>query len=375
MNLGRQVYSLLKRHSTVFVKGLGTFRRIRTSAAFDAKRKVVLPPLSYIEFEHDVQDGYDFTLYVQQSQQIEKSVADSIVQRQVEYLIDSIHTDGQATLEELGQLVSYGHSYIFKPFDLSGFQFLAIEDPYLKEENDSDDSSETAEESIPPTVLDESTIQSEQQEVVEEKTVLKDVLQIDNSPKESASVTSTNMHDAEPQHYFEEERPKRNNTLMYVLIAAVAVITLAGIYYYSIITKKLDNVDQFISGIDTLDQENDSLFAEIDTNALAVADSTALLANDSLATLPQDIPTPAIEEPKNHKFTIVIGTHPKFEQAEAEAAEYQQKGFKHVRAVPSNLAKNRKRVIWDTYPTKELRDSALRYVQKNVKSDAWPAVL
>jgi len=376
MNLGRQIYSLLKRHSNVFIKGLGTFRRIRTSAAFDAKRKVVLPPLSYIEFEHDVQDGFDYTLYVQQSQQIDKSDADNLVQREVEALIDTINTDGQATLEELGQLVSYGHSYIFKPFDLSGFQFLPIEDPYLQGESDSDNSVNTTEEVITPILVEESVQQKELVQAVKENSVLEDdVLQTDSSSKVASPPFSQNQPYAEHHNYFEDEKPRRNNTLVYVLIAAVALITLGGIYYYSILEKKLDNVDQFLGEIDSEEDEVDSLYTPLDTNILVAVDSAALDSNDTLVTSAEDIPVPIVEKPKNHKYTIVIGTHPKFEQAEAEAAEYQQKGFKHVRALPSNLAKNRKRVIWDTYPTKELRDSALRYVQKNVKSDAWPAVL
>lgn len=375
MNLGRQIYSLLKRHSKVFIKGLGTFRRIRTSAAFDAKRKVVLPPLSYIEFEHDVQDGFDFTLYVQQSQQIDKSDADNLVQREIEALIDTINTDGQATLEELGQLVSYGHSYIFKPFDLSGFQFFPIEDPYLQVESDSGNPVDATKEINPPILVEESLQYKDETQVVEEKSEQEDVSQIQNSAILQAPVIPPNVPYTGQHHYFEEVKPKRSNTLVYILIAVVALITLGGIYYYSILEKKLDNVDQFLGEIDSEVDEFDSLNTPLDTNILVAVDSAALDSNDTLVTPAEDIPTPIVEKPKNHKYTIVIGTHPKFEQAEAEAAEYQQKGFKHVRALPSNLAKNRKRVIWDTYPTKELRDSALRYVQKNVKSDAWPAVL
>ncbi|HLS36789.1 MAG TPA: hypothetical protein VK023_00840 [Sphingobacterium bovisgrunnientis] len=373
MNLGRQIYSLLKRHAMVFVKGLGTFKRIRTSASFDAKRKVVLPPLSYIEFEHEVQEGYDFALYIQQSQHLEKSEAETLIQREIEILIDSINTDGQATLEELGQLVSYGHSYIFKPFDLSGFQFLPIEDPYVKDVDELDNLAVNNE-------IDNTSVESFPEEISpiseKDKKILQEVHQIDNSSSVKAPAYTTNTPYAEHNNYFEDEKPRRNNTLVYVLIAALALITLGGIYYYSIITKKLDNVDQYLTefGIDTIDQDGDTLSTVIDTNSITPIDSTTLLANDSLVTQLEE-PAPKVVEPINHKFAIVVGTHPKFAQAEAEAAEYHKKGFKHVRALPSNLEKNRKKVIWDTYPTKELRDSALRYVQKNVKSDAWPTVL
>jgi hypothetical protein len=373
MNLGRQIYSLLKRHAMVFVKGLGTFKRIRTSASFDAQRKVVLPPLGYIEFEYEVQEGYDFALYIQQSEHVDKSEAEILVQKEIEILIDSINTDGQATLEELGQLVSYGHSYIFKPFDLSGFQFLPIEDPYVKQVDELDNLADDTE-------INNSSVELVPEEITQiserEKGILEEVNQIDNSSQVKTPPYATNVLNTEQLYNdVEEETPKRKNTLAYVMIAALALITLGGIYYYSILAKKLDNVDQFLGEIESTDNESDPFYTEIDSSTLAPIDSTALLANDSLVNPPQEETPPIVEEPKNYKFTIVVGTHPKFEQAEAEAAEYQQKGFKHVRAVPSNLAKNRKRVIWDTYPTKELRDSALRYVQKNVKSDAWPALL
>jgi hypothetical protein len=373
MILGRQVHSLLKRHSSVFVLGLGTFRRIRTAASYDAKRNVVLPPLSYIEFEHDSQEGYDFALYVQQINQVEKLEAERIVQQEVDKLIDAIHTDGQATLDELGSLVSYGHSFIFKPLDLSGFQFVPIEDPYQKV---MESIQEEVHEEIPniapsvpvtePSSHVEETVVSE---LIDAQTAIEE-----QTPIENASVNSFQQHREEPLEYFEETQ-KRSNAVVYALIAIVALIAMGGIYYYSILSKKLDNVDQFLSAMDSTDFVEDTTSYNVDSNAIATVDSSALVPSDSLASTVQQVPTATVEEPVLHKYTIVVGTHPKYEQAEAEAAEYQKKGFKHVRALPSNLEKNRKKVIWDTYPTKEMRDSALRYVQKNVKADAWPAVL
>ncbi|MCA5004410.1 HU domain-containing protein [Sphingobacterium bovistauri] len=364
MILGRHIYSLLKRHSAVFVTGLGTFRRIRTSASFDAKRNVVLPPLSYIEFEYEVKDGYDFTLYVQQSQQLDKPDADRYVQYEIEKLVNTVNKDGQATLDELGQLVSYGNSYIFKPFDLSGFQFLPIEDPYVSGDY------------VDPTA--ESTIAEPSSEVgndiVENGSSERNI----STPQDEKS-SLTNKVEPQQEHvpqgqvYFEDE-PKRGNGMIYAIVAVLALIILGGIYYYSILSKKLDNVDRFIADIDSSENEVDTLLNAADTNLISFSETGEMMV-DSIAKKDTIVTPPVVEEKVPHKYTIVIGTHPKLEQAEAEATEYQQKGFKHVRALPSNLAKNRKRVIWDTYPTKELRDSALRYVQKNVKSDAWPTVL
>src|SRR5690606_24432888 len=106
-------------------------------------------------------------------------------------------------------------------------------------------------------------------------------------------------------------------------------LTLGGIYYYSILTNKLDNVDQFLNAIDTTEYENDPFYTEIDSNTMAVVDSAALSTNDTLVNQQQEIAVPVVEEIQNHKYTIVIGTHPKIEQAQKEAAEYNNKGYKH----------------------------------------------
>lgn len=363
MVLGRQINSLLKRHSAVFVKGLGTFRRIRTSASYDTKRKMVLPPLSYVEFEHEAQDGYDFTLYVQQSHQVEKTEAELIVQREIDKLIDSIHTNGQVILDEIGSLVTYGHSFIFKPLDLSGFQFVPIEDPYQKGEE------QEADNLVAPVSNDNPQIESAESNAVTETSA-----DVEQTTLAAAPVQPFPQQE-DTQEYYQEETPKRNNALVYALIAVVALVALGGIYYYSIISKKLENVDEFLSAIDSTDVAADTLSYTVDSNAMVPLDSTGSPAKDSLAGTSREITAPVVEEPALHKYAIVIGTHPKLEQAKAEAADYHKKGFQHVRALPSNLGKNRKKVIWDSYPTKELRDSALRYVQKNVKADAWPTVL
>ena len=382
MILGRQIYSLLKRHTAVFVKGLGAFKRVRTSASFDAKRNVVLPPLSYIEFEHDVQEGYDFTLYVQQSNQLERVEAEKIIQKEVENLLDIINRDGQVTLDELGQLVSYGHSFIFKPFDLSGFQFVAVEDPYTKPNQLSEEENTIEDEIISPDLEVGKEINT--QEYIP---TAKEPPHVDNSGsleevESSAANTQYLAEETNFQHQedYEENVPKRSNGIVYALIAVVALLAVGGIYYYSIISKKLDNVDQFLNTFDNTENETDSLgniteSTLLDSASLALIDSAELATNDSLSTLHDIVKEQNKEEIIHHKYTIVIGTHKTFDQAKAEEAEFHRKGFKHVRALPSNLEKNRKKVIWDTYATKEQRDSALHYVQKNVNAEAWPTTV
>ena len=364
MTLGRPIYSLLKRHSNVFVKGLGTFRRIRTAASFDSKRNVVLPPLTYIEFEHGIEEGFDFILYIQQSHQLDRAAAEKFLQNQVDQLVEIVQRDGHAEIEELGQLVEYGHSFVFKPFDLSGFQFDPVSDPYvvpMVEEVIEDSKVYPQAETVEPELIE-----------LKAKEILAPEKPVETLHKTSNRVNVVNP-DPTPTPYYEEERPRRNNAMVYALIAVLALITLGGIYYYSVISKKLDDrVDKYISALDSTENEDALIDTIADNNAMLLADTSTLVVQD---TLPQPKNEEKTAEKAGYKYTIVIGTHPKFEQAEAEAAEYHKKGFEHVRALPSNLSKNRKKVIWDTYATKELRDSALRYVQKNINPEAWPTTL
>jgi len=53
MNLGRNVFNLLKRQTKVYVKGLGSFRRNLTSSAFDEKNNVYLPPITFLDFDQE----------------------------------------------------------------------------------------------------------------------------------------------------------------------------------------------------------------------------------------------------------------------------------------------------------------------------------
>lgn len=381
MSLGRQIHALLKRHSAVFVKGLGTFRRVRTSASFDAKRKVVLPPISYVEFEHNTEEGYDYTLYVQQSQQLDRSAAENFVKQETDKLAENIHREGQANLEELGQLVAYGYSFIFKPIDLSGFQFMPLEDPFREAE--STESSDTIEDEVAPIVVDEPV----EEEVIVDASQAEEII-VEDSLVESPSqpvaeeiippiaaepVINDPVAPAQPllQEEEEEVSPKKSNSMAYAVIGVIALLLLGGLYYFDVFKTNSSN-NAAVATADTLVQ--DTRAQELDSALTAINDTlNTTAAADSIA--PSSTGIKVMEENPNHKFAIVIGTHAKLVLAQEEAEEFNKKGHTHVRVLSPNLDKNLKKVIWDTYATKEQRDSALRYVQKNIKADAWPTVV
>lgn len=359
MNLGRQIHTLLKRQSSVYVNRLGTFKRIHTPATFDAKRHVFLPPITYVEFDRDTDDGYDFVTYVQQAQQLERGEAELVVEQAVSVLLDKLNQLGNVSLDNLGQLVSYGNSYVFKPLDLSGFNYTPVEDQF----HAGDGVSTTPVGQEVPTATDsavsEGVISEEPDGTLLESETFPAV-------EESAGVGEEPL-----QEDMESETVERKSTSAYVyaLVAVLAVSLLGGLYYYSTYIQHEPTVakkqEKALVPADTLSQDTLVDMPPIDSLALT---------KDTTAT-----PSPEKKEevvpPVNHKYTIVIGTHRTLAQAYEEAEAFNKDGHKSVRVITPNLAKNLKRVVWDTYPTKEERDSALRYVKKHIKTDAWPDVI
>lgn len=360
MNLGKHIHTLLKRKTEVYVAGLGVFKRVYSPAAFDAKKNVFMPPVNYIEFDSLSTDGYDFVTYIQQLDQVDRSEAAGRVEQQVAEIHEELSTSGEVSLDSLGHLVSYGNTAVFKPFDLSGFNFepveTAIEHEELVPEEETPDTEGVPEEETEP--IAESPIVATESERVE------DVL-----PEEERAEEPIAEVDLEE----EEEAPSRNRSAVYGLVAALAVLILGGLYYYSeyynvtpttVATVPVDTTEQILATLTPLD-----------TGAFAESDTT-LLDIDTLGG--EDIQVAQIEElpvEDNNKFTIVIGTHRTLAQAYEEAEAFNKDGHNSVRVVTPNLAKNLKRVIWDSYATKEERDSALRYVRKHIKADAWGDML
>lgn len=356
MNLGKHIHTLLKRQAEVHVPELGSFKRVYNPATFDEQKNVFMPPVSYIEFDSLSTSGFDFVGYFQQVNQLERSEAERIVREEVSSIAAALDLSGEVSLEGLGQLVSYGNTAIFKPFDLSGFNFEPIETT-IPHEN----------------VRDEQPAESEIEEsIAEEETEVLPPVMVDEEPEE---IEATNVSAAEEETLMnadelEEEEPNRSRSSLYVMIAVLALLALGGIYYFT----QYNNSPQANVYADRPDTTliEATVQSPLDTN-VSVLDTAAVALVDTLATTPIEANTTVVEESK--KFTIVIGTHRTLAKAYEEAEAFNKDGHKTVRVVTPNLAKNLKRVIWDTYATKAERDSALQYVRKHVKTDAWPDVL
>lgn len=355
MNLGKNVYNLLKRQPEVYVEGLGSFRRNHAPATYDEKRNVYLPPITYIDFDRSSNQGYDFIQYIQQLQRIDRSEAAQEIALQVEDLLRRVKEDGQVKLEDLGHLVSYGEGYVFKALDLSGFQYEPVEaiagQPQPIKETD-------------PETDDKSQLAEGEMTIVPEEPILED------TPIEEELEQPTTAEVLDPVEEEEEVKRSGSNTSWYVIIALVAVGIMVALYF-------VNRNQQMVAQIPTASGIVDSNRNDPDTATLSLIGDSTRIAADSLEQTQIDTAQNQIQEneplvPEHHTWQIVIGSHKTLAQAYEQAESYNKAGYSRVRVIPSNLARNRKKVIWDSYETKQEADSALRYVQKHHIKDAWP---
>ncbi|MFD2553695.1 hypothetical protein [Sphingobacterium tabacisoli] len=370
MNLGRQIHILLKRQSSVYINGLGTFKRVHTAAAFDAKRHVYLPPISFIEFDGSSTDGYDFVTYVQQANQLERPEAESQVTQAVSAVVERLTQSGQAKLDNLGDLVSYGNSYVFKPLDLSGFSYTAVSDQFHVE----DTVTPTAATEPDAGVQEEVTPIEEniaEEELLEDTPAVSPEKKIEEVPVPVETAVAveqdTTLEDGEFE--FPDEQ-KSTSAYVYIIVAILAVALLGGLYYYSTYMQEgksgSGTIEEVIVPMDSIPKDT--------VATLPLVDSLEV-PQDTLVTSSEPEKVEEVTPPENHRYTIVIGTHRTLALAYDEAEAFHKDGHKSVRVITPNLAKNLKRVVWDTYATKEERDSALNYVRKHIKTDAWPDVI
>lgn len=348
MNLGKNVNNLLKRQPEVYIKGLGAFKRNHTPATYDEKRNVYLPPISYIDFDQTSNRGYDFIQYIAQLDAIDTKDAEARIATVVGALLKEIREEGQAKLDDLGYLVSYGEGYVFKALDLSGFHYEPI--PATLPPTTSVPAVDTAAETIPVP-------SSEKPEI----------------PTPVAPVEQQPVSAEILEPFFENNsmgaKNTRSNTLWYILIALLALGTIAALYYFN---KRAGRIANPVVVVEPQETELDTLDAFSPVDSLNNADSLAESLVDTSQTEIAATETPEVTAEVPDQWQIVIGIHPTMAKANEHAVAMRKKGYTSVRAVPSKMVKNNKKVIWDTYATKEEMETALQYVRKNIEKDAWP---
>lgn len=384
MNLGKNVYNLLKRQAAVYVNGLGTFKRNRTAAVYDEQRHVYLPPISYIDFDRGATDGYDFIQYIQQLSELDRLTAEQLVSQAVSEVQRHINEEGQVKLDDLGYLVSYGDGYVFKPLDLSGFHLEAVS--ALPQEGNTETIRENATTVVPETevspVVDNPVVEevpvAESQTGEEPELIETEAGIVSNGEDEIPEVETTEQAEeqtvngeSEPpeEEIVVEEPRKSNNSIWYIVLVVVALGIMAALYLANkntFVPKELEVADTIPTVQDTVDSA--ALQLVPDSLSVVQADSTGA---DTVVVAPEKEVVQETRKVK-HEWQIVIGTHRTLAQAYEQAESYNKAGYPKVHVVPSNLAKNKKKVIWDSYETKAQADSALVYVQKHIIKDAWP---
>lgn len=380
MNLGKQLYTLLKNQKEVFVKGLGTFRRIHTSATFDVKENVYLPPLSYIEFDALSEEGFDFISYLQQADGVERSVAENRVEQAVSAIRAQVAHAGQVTLDQVGHLISYGNTFVFKPLDISGFNFKPIAE--LR----------TVQPAVEDVQVEESVPVAERVLVQEEITPKEQEVEVVHVPGEEFPEQANILipHEGEPaavekaivaEETTVQEGPdepgRGGGAFIYGLLAALALLAMGGIYYYktyyekpipTVAEKETEIVEQPVEQAPEIESPWD-VADTTDTEEPLVADTSGLTSSVEAAK------AEPVKSESVKKFVIVIGSHKSLKQANMEVEDYHKKGHTTVRLLGGEEHATWKRVIWDSYATAAERDAALRDVRKNVKADATPHAL
>lgn len=173
MNLGKNINSLLKRYAEVYVPGIGVFKRIHSPAQFDKQNNVFLPPISYVELDYSAQHGFNIVHYIQQQENLGLNQAQQILSETVDKLRADLGQFGQAKLDDLGLLISYGASLVFKPLDLSGFDFQPVTNLVAPEIETVVSSLEEAkeEELTAPVGEEESAVVADHQQELEDELV------------------------------------------------------------------------------------------------------------------------------------------------------------------------------------------------------------
>jgi len=395
MNLGRNVFNLLKRQTKVYVKGLGSFKRNLTSSAFDEKNDVYLPPIAYLDFDQASSEGYDFIQYIQQLNEIERTEADNKVSQAVTIIKQHIAEEGQVKLDDLGYLVSYGEAYVFKPLDLSGFHLEAvavnpaciqgveptIEAPFVGdifiEAREEAPVAEVAPEEEPVVIAENPAFES----LLIDNVETSPAADVEEAPAEATPIVAetpvaqpAGIPAAAEEEPFEEEvfEPrKKSNSIWYILLILVGLGVMGGLYVMN------NNIQLFPANVpaDTTALEvplvdTATVILEADSADMnhAAVDSVQV---DSVKTEKPEVKEETFKTNPKHEWQLVIGTHATLAQAYTQAESYNKAGYPHVRVVPSNLAKNKKKVIWDSYETKDQVDSAAIYVKKHIIKDAW----
>ncbi len=413
MNLGKSINNLLKRYEQVRVDGIGLFSRKQNSANFDKENNIYLPPITYIEFDsHTEEGGYNLTHYIQQQLQLDQQAAIALIQSAVADVKEQLAQKGQAKLENLGFLIAYGDSFVFKPLDLSGFNFQPIANTVPVEPSSPE--IETTIPEIEPINPEVKPINPEIEPIIPEIETVIPELEInlvelpeeEHKPEETTRISESKSETEGIEEITEEEpevlinnsedilsldNPKEeqesdysyeiennsnsNNSIWYIASAVIILISIAAAFLLNpdLNNRIFGNKNEMVAvshipqkEVSVLDSLTDSLATEsLPVDSLAavnVLDSDTLQATAALAET-------QVEDPA--EWQIIIGTPKTMEQAQEQVKKLHAKGYAHVSALDSKLKTNRKKVVWKKFVSKDEAEKELVKVQKTIEQSAW----
>ncbi|MBB2953724.1 MULTISPECIES: SPOR domain-containing protein [Sphingobacterium] len=388
MNLGKNINNLLKRYAEVYVKGLGVFKRKHSAAQFDKQRDLFLPPISYVEFDSTAESGFNFIHYIQQQQNLNLDAATQVLQDAVADLKDQLIQNGQAKLEDLGHIVSYGSSLVFKPLDLSGFNFEPIRHVIAPEietvipdrelEENIPFSPTEREEPVEDIIEDEPADTEQVEEEIVPETVVVAPSQVETPVApiihEPVSETIDERVETDPAIFY-QERSTKSNTVWYYISAAIIIVVSVIVAFLlnpslkdQLFGKKQATAPVVVPApVDTLPKIDST---QLKQDSTAIVDSLKVDTAALQTTLKETVVVKESVPVAQPNYQLVIATPKTMELAEEEVQRLRKKGYQTVRAVDSKFKRNKKRVIWDTYMTKEEADRDQATVAKTF-SGAW----
>lgn len=228
---------------------------------------------------------------------------------------------------------------------------------------------------------------------VEEENISVPVLELPKEPEFPINeVVQENVHEnvqgeeeKEIEQEFVEDEERSTGKIVWISLAAVALVFVATVFYLKNAHLELYNqyLNQFYTAIGSdISNTQDSEPWEAENNILPYEDQQAILldslegnVSDSLELIQnEEIHAQIEDDPRSWpvRYEIVVGSFTTLKQAEKYVEQMKEKGH-DFELLESKVTGNRKKVIWGSYKTQEEAKEVLREVQRTFEAGAWIA--
>lgn len=326
LNIGQYLHKLLLVHQTVGVPGIGIFKSERIPARFDEVIGTFLPPSnSYSFVQHEPIDQYLLD-YISKALDLDLDDANEVLEKATASLLAEISDKGEVKIDEIGHLKEQEGSYVLIP--LSHDTFWGLQP--VKELN--------------------SALTTEGTQV-----------STDELPDKELSTQEPLINPVPEEQQTEEEKSNKGKIWGWS-IAALVLIVASLFWWY---TKKQSRTTIQSSPI----VQNDT----IEAKSLAVTD-TSSFQRDTVKKVIDTITTkkkPLIQKAsKALPYSIVLGSFKTIDLAVKQAEYFRTIGIDAF-VLESNMPRNRKKICYGLYATKEEAKKQLEKVRKEINPEAY----